>query len=238
MPAAYTRVILKLSGEVLSGDSRDVFDHAHVDAIADAIIETVNLGVQVGIVVGGGNIWRGRHGYGEGMNAVTADHMGMLATCINALCLQDALERKGMPTRVQSAVEMRQMCEPYIRRRAIRHLEKRRVVIFAAGIGNPHFSTDTCAVLRAAEMDADAVLKGTNVDALYDKDPRQHADAKPLNDITYTEALGIGAKVMDLTAFTLCQERSIPEIRIFNLNDPQNIIRVAKGEGLGSRVHI
>ena len=235
MPAAYSRVILKLSGEVLSGDSSDVFDHAHVDAIADAIIQTVNLSVQVGVVVGGGNIWRGRHG--EGMNAVTADHMGMLATCINALCMQDALERKGMPTRVQSAVEMRQMCEPYIRRRAIRHLEKGRVVIFAAGIGNPHFSTDTCAVLRAAELDADAVLKGTNVDALYDKDPRQYPDAKPLHNITYAQALGIGAKVMDLTAFTLCQERSIPEIRIFNLNDPTNIVRVAKGEELGSRVH-
>ncbi len=235
MALQYKRVIIKISGEALVGKDGDIFDHDFVDKVSDAIIEVVNMGVEVGIVVGGGNIWRGRHG--AQMEAVTADHMGMLATVINALCLQDSMERKGLVTRVQTAVEMTKIAEPYIRRRAVHHLEKKRVVIFAAGTGNPHFTTDTAAALRAAEVGADLILKGTNVDFLYDSDPRNNADAKPIHDVTYMECVANGYKVMDTTAFTLCKERNIPEIRIFSMVDPKNIVRVILGESIGTKIH-
>ena len=204
MGAIYKRIIIKLSGEALAGDkaARDgAFDKDAIEGVANAIIEVANEGVQVGIVVGGGNIWRGR--FGADMDDVTADHMGMLATVINALCLRDALERRGMPTRVQTAIEMRQIAEPFIRGRAVRHLEKGRVVIFAAGTGNPHFTTDSAAALRAAEVDADAILKCTTVDTLFDSDPNVNPDAKPIIDISYGEVIQRQLHVMDITAFTL-----------------------------------
>ena len=239
MSAIYKRIIIKLSGEALAGDKdtrNGAFNKDAIDEVANAIIEVVNAGVQVGIVVGGGNIWRGR--FGAEMDDVTADHMGMLATVINALCLRDALERRGMPTRVQTAIEMRQIAEPYIRGRAVRHLEKGRVVIFAAGTGNPHFTTDTAAALRAAEVDADAILKCTTVDTLFDSDPRANPDAKPIIDISYNEVIQRQLHVMDITAFTLCHERKIPQVRIFSLSDPHNLVRVVNGEPIGTTIHM
>ena len=232
----YKRVIIKLSGEALSGDrSKGVFDNTAVERAAKSIIEVAQLGVEVGIVVGGGNIWRGR--FSSEMDDVTADHMGMLATVINALCLRDALERHGTPTRVMTAIEMRPVAEPYIRLRAIRHLEKGRVVIFAAGTGNPHFTTDTAAALRAAEVQADAILKCTTVDAVYDSDPDTNPDAKPIKDITYEDVIARQLHVMDITAFTLCHERNIPQIRVFSLDDPHNLTRVVCGEDIGTTIH-
>ena len=237
MSAIYKRIIIKLSGEALAGDGSDgAFDKAAIDEVARAIIEVANEGVQVGIVVGGGNIWRGR--FGEGMDDVTADHMGMLATVINALRLRDALEHLGMPTRVQTAIEMRQLAELYIRGRAVRHLEKGRVVIFAAGTGNPHFTTDTAAALRASEVNADAILKCTTVETLYDSDPRKNPDAKPIIDISYGEVIQRQLHVMDITAFTLCHERKIPQVRIFSLQDPHNLVRVVNGEPIGTTIHM
>ena len=237
MSAIYKRIIIKLSGEALAGDGSDgAFDKASIDEVARAIIEVANEGVQVGIVVGGGNIWRGR--FGEGMDDVTADHMGMLATVINALRLRDALEHLGMPTRVQTAIEMRQLAELYIRGRAVRHLEKGRVVIFAAGTGNPHFTTDTAAALRASEVNADAILKCTTVETLYDSDPRKNPDAKPIIDISYGEVIQRQLHVMDITAFTLCHERKIPQVRIFSLQDPHNLVRVVNGEPIGTTIHM
>ena len=237
MSAIYKRIIIKLSGEALAGDgSEGSFKKTAIDEVARAIIEVANEGVQVGIVVGGGNIWRGR--FGEGMDDVTADHMGMLATVINALRLRDALEQLGMPTRVQTAIEMRQLAELYIRGRAVRHLEKGRVVIFAAGTGNPHFTTDTAAALRASEVNADAILKCTTVETLFDSDPHENPDAKPIIDISYGEVLQRQLHVMDITAFTLCHERKIPQIRIFSLKDPHNLVRVVNGEPIGTTVHM
>lgn len=237
MSAIYKRIIIKLSGEALAGDGSDgAFDKVAIDEVARAIIEVANEGVQVGIVVGGGNIWRGR--FGEGMDDVTADHMGMLATVINALRLRDALEHLGMPTRVQTAIEMRQLAELYIRGRAVRHLEKGRVVIFAAGTGNPHFTTDTAAALRASEVNADAILKCTTVETLYDSDPRNNPDAKPIIDISYGEVIQRQLHVMDITAFTLCHERKIPQVRIFSLQDPHNLVRVVNGEPIGTTIHM
>ncbi|CUN69588.1 UMP kinase [Clostridium sp. NSJ-49] len=230
---AYKRVMLKVSGEALSGENGFGFDFETVGRIAREVKSLVDMGVEVGLVVGGGNIWRGRTG--EGMDRTTADHMGMLATCINALALQDALEGIGVLTRVQTAIEMKEIAEPFIRRRAVRHLEKGRVVIFGAGSGNPYFSTDTAAALRAAEIEADVILLAKNVDGVYDKDPNKFADAKKYDKLTYMEVIEQGLQVMDTTATTLCMDNNIP-ILVFGISDEGNIKRAIKGEKIGTIV--
>lgn len=230
---AYKRVMLKVSGEALSGNSGFGFDFDTVGRIAREVKSLVDMGVEVGLVVGGGNIWRGRTG--EGMDRTTADHMGMLATCINALALQDALEGVGVLTRVQTAIEMKEIAEPFIRRRAVRHLEKGRVVIFGAGSGNPYFSTDTAAALRAAEIEADVILLAKNVDGVYDKDPNKFADAKKYDKLTYMEVIEQGLQVMDSTATTLCMDNNIP-ILVFGISDEGNIKKAIKGEKIGTIV--
>ncbi len=235
MPVAFKRILLKLSGEALAAAKGFGVDTARIHQIAGEIQETVALGVQVAIVVGGGNFFRGVADQAKDRDRVSADHMGMLATVINALALQDALEKRGVFTRVMSAIEMNQVAEPYIRRRAIRHLEKGRVVIFAAGTGNPFFSTDSAASLRATEIKADVILKATKVEGIYDADPVLVKDAKLFDQISYMEVVGRGLKVMDLTAITLCKENNLPII-IFNLNKPGNIKRVVTGEKVGSLV--
>ncbi|HBM75825.1 MAG TPA: UMP kinase [Clostridiaceae bacterium] len=229
----YKRIMLKLSGEALAGDKGSGIDFKTVDDIALQIKKVSELGVGVGIVVGAGNIWRGRRG--EGMDRTTADYMGMLATVINALALQDSLERLNVDTRVQTAIEMREVAEPFIRRRAMRHLEKGRVVIFGAGTGNPYFSTDTTAALRAAEIEADVILLAKNVDAIYDSDPKKNPNAKRYDKLNYLEVLDNGLGVMDSTATSLCMDNNIPII-VFGLNKPDNIIRVLKGECIGTFV--
>jgi len=231
MTPKYKRVLLKLSGEALAGNQKNGIDTGTLGAISDKIQQVYNMGVEIAVVVGGGNFWRGRSGIG--MDRTTADHMGMLATVINALALQDALEARGVPTRVQSAIEMRQIAEPYIRRKAVRHLEKKRIVIFACGTGNPYFSTDTTAALRAAEIDADVILKATMVDGVYDSDPKKNADAVRFDSITYADALSRRLGVMDSTAMSLCMDNKIPLI-VFDLTDPENIIRVISGEKIGT----
>ena len=230
---AYKRVMLKISGEALSGANGFGFDFEVVGRIAREVKTLVDMGVEVGLVVGGGNIWRGRTG--EGMDRTTADHMGMLATCINALALQDALEGIGVMTRVQTAIEMKEIAEPFIRRRAVRHLEKGRVVIFGAGSGNPYFSTDTAAALRAAEIEADVILLAKNVDGVYDKDPNKFADAKKYDKLTYMEVIEQGLQVMDTTATTLCMDNNIP-IKVFELTT-ENILKAVYGENIGTTVH-
>ena len=230
---AYKRVMLKVSGEALSGETGFGFDFETVGRIAREVKSLVDMGVEVGLVVGGGNIWRGRPG--EGMDRTTADHMGMLATCINALALQDALEGIGVLTRVQTAIEMKEIAEPFIRRRAVRHLEKGRVVIFGAGSGNPYFSTDTAAALRAAEIEADVILLAKNVDGVYDKDPNKFADAKKYDKLTYMEVIEQGLQVMDTTATTLCMDNNIP-ILVFGISDEGNIKKAIKGEKIGTIV--
>ena len=229
----YKRVMLKISGEALSGANGFGFDFDTVSRIAKEVKEIVDMGIEVGLVVGGGNIWRGRSG--EGMDRTTADHMGMLATCINALALQDALEGIGVKTRVQTAIEMKEIAEPFIRRRAVRHLEKGRVVIFGAGSGNPYFSTDTAAALRAAEIEADVILLAKNVDGVYDKDPNKFADAKKYDTLTYMEVIEQGLQVMDTTATTLCMDNNIP-IFVFGLEGDGNIKRAMLGEKIGTIV--
>ena len=229
----YKRVMLKVSGEALSGANGFGFDFDTVSRIAKEVKEIVDMGIEVGLVVGGGNIWRGRSG--EGMDRTTADHMGMLATCINALALQDALEGIGVKTRVQTAIEMKEIAEPFIRRRAVRHLEKGRVVIFGAGSGNPYFSTDTAAALRAAEIEADVILLAKNVDGVYDKDPNKFADAKKYDTLTYMEVIEQGLQVMDTTATTLCMDNNIP-ILVFGLEGDGNIKRAMLGEKIGTIV--
>ena len=233
--ARYQRILLKLSGEVMAGPGSFGVDSARVKALAEEVAEVARAGVQIGLVVGGGNFFRGVAAAAQHMDRVTADHMGMLATVINALALQDALEKQGVFTRVQSAIEMNQVAEPFIRRRAIRHLEKGRVVIFAGGTGNPYFSTDTAASLRAMEIKADAILKATKVDGIYDADPMIVKDAKKFSVITYMEVLRQGLKVMDSTAISLCKDNNLPII-IFNLNQHGNIRRVVLGEKIGSMV--
>jgi uridylate kinase len=233
MKPKYSRVILKLSGEALAGPGGVGFDQNLISQIADDIIGLCGLGVEVGIVVGGGNIWRGREGVG--MDRVTADHMGMLATVINALALQDALEQKGKNTRVMTALEIRAIAEPYIRRRAVRHLEKGRVVIFACGTGNPYFSTDTTAALRAAEINAEAILLAKNVDGVYDSDPKKNAGAKRYQTIGYKDFINNDLAAMDTTAITMCMENSIP-ISVFALSVPGNIRRAAMGENIGTLI--
>jgi uridylate kinase len=232
---AYKRILLKLSGEVLMGERSYGIDPEVFLAIAEEIKDTFELGVQVGIVIGGGNIIRGIEASARGMDRASADHMGMLATVVNALALQDALEKLGVPTRVQTAIEIREVAEPFIRRRAIRHLEKSRVVIFAAGTGNPYFTTDSAAALRALEIKADVILKATKVEGIYTEDPNLSKDAIKLEELTYFNVLERGLKIMDASAISLCMDHAMPII-VFNLKIRGNIKRVVLGEKVGSRV--
>jgi uridylate kinase len=231
----YRRVLLKLSGEALMGEQAFGIDPAVTTQIAKEIGEIQQLGVQTAVVIGGGNLFRGLAASAKGMDRATADYMGMLATVINALALQDALEQIGVPTRVASAIEMRAVAEPFIRRRAVRHLEKGRVVIFAAGTGNPYFTTDTAAALRAMEMKADVILKGTKVDGIYTADPLVDSRATKFDDISYLKVLERGLKVMDTTAISLCMDNKLP-IVVFNLRTPGNVRRVITGEPVGTTV--
>src|SRR6202007_2532358 len=232
---AYKRILLKLSGESLQGPLGLGVHGETLQSIARELKEVLELGVEIAIVVGGGNIFRGSRQKGFEIDRATGDYMGMLATVINALALQDALEKEGVCTRVQSAIEMHQVCEPFIRRRAVRHLEKARVVIFAAGTGNPYFSTDTAAALRAMEIKADVILKATRVDGVYDADPEKVTGAKFFAEITYREVLHQNLKVMDSTAISLCMDNGMP-IVVFNMNQPGNIRRAVLGERVGSTV--
>jgi uridylate kinase len=232
---AFKRVLLKLSGEALAAKQGFGVDPTRIHEVAAELADVHKLGVQIAIVVGGGNFFRGVAEQAKDMDRVSADHMGMLATVINALALQDALEKQKVYTRVQSAIEMNQVAEPFIRRRAIRHLEKGRIVIFAGGTGNPYFSTDTAASLRAMEIKADAILKATKVDGIYDADPMKVNGAKKFNQITYMDVLRLGLNVMDSTAISLCKDNNLPII-VFNLNTHGNIRRVVMGEKIGSRV--
>lgn len=233
--ARYRRVVLKISGEALAGGQGFGIDPATVETIADEVAQATRLGVQMAVVVGGGNIWRGNAPAAKGMDRATADYMGMLGTIINALALQSALEKRGVETRVQTAIEMRAVAEPYIRRRAIRHLEKGRVVIFAGGTGNPYFTTDTTAALRAAEIEAEAMLKATQAEGVFDADPREHPDAVMFEEIPYIDVLRRGLQVMDATATSLCMDNAIP-IVVFDLGVPGNILRVLRGEAVGTLV--
>ena len=230
MEAKFKRVIIKLSGEQAFG-----LESNTLNSLADQIAEISNLGVEVAAVVGGGNIWRGVTGAKRGIDRATADYMGMLATVINALALQDVLESHGVDTRVMSAIEMREVAEPYIKRRAIRHLEKGRVVIFAAGTGNPFFSTDTTAALRAAEIEAEAILMAKKVDGVYDSDPKLNPNAKRFDELTFLEVLNKGLKVMDSTAISLCMDNNIP-IQVFNINENGNMMKAVLGEKIGTFV--
>ena len=231
----YHRVLLKLSGEVLTGDESYGISTEILNRIAGEVKEVVALGIEVGIVIGGGNIFRGISADGQGIDRVSADYMGMLATIINSLALQNAIEKQGVPSRVLSAITMPQVAEPYIRRRATRHLEKKRVVIFAAGTGNPYFSTDTAAALRAIEINAEVILKATKVDGIYDKDPLKHSTARKYTEITYLEVLNKGLKVMDATAVSLCMDHALPMI-IFNLTTDGNIKKVLLGKRIGTTI--
>ncbi|MFY9725160.1 MAG: UMP kinase [Bryobacteraceae bacterium] len=235
MPA-YKRILLKLSGEVLAGGASFGIDADRVHGLAEEIAAVASAGVQTGVVVGGGNIFRGVAGAARQMDRVTADHMGMLATVINSLALSDALEQIGTATRVMTAIEMRTLAEPYIRRRAMRHLEKGRIAIFAAGTSNPYFSTDTAATLRALEIKADVIVKATRVDGVYDRDPLQFPEAVRFAEISYLEVLSKGLGVMDSTAIAMCRDNKLPII-VFNLNTPGNIMRVAMGEPVGTVIH-
>lgn len=231
----YKRICLKLSGEALMGSEPFGISVPTLQSIARQVKEAMQLGCELALVIGGGNIFRGLKGAAHGMDRATADQMGMLATVMNALAIQDALERIGVPSRVLSAIDMRDVAEPYIRRRAMRHLEKGRVVIFAAGTGNPYFTTDTAAALRAAEIGADVVMKATKVDGVYDKDPAKHADARRYDCVTYQDVLRLELNVMDSTAISLCKENSLP-ILVFDMTAPDNILRAIRGEVNGTRV--
>jgi uridylate kinase len=236
MASPFSRVLLKLSGESLMGDSSYGLDERRVATIAMAVEETRELGVEIAIVVGGGNIFRGMAESARGMDRASADYAGMLATVLNAIAIQDACERIGVFTRVMSALTIQEVAEPYIRRRAIRHLEKGRVVIFAGGTGNPYFTTDTAAALRACEIGAQTILMGKNgVEGVLDADPREHPEAALIPELTHLEAIERGLRVMDTTALSLCMENDMP-IRVFNVNDERNIVRVAGGEDLGTLV--
>ncbi len=233
MNRKYDRILLKLSGEVLAGDKKQGIDFDTVANVCEIIKKCTDIGVQIGIVVGGGNFWRGRSS--GSMDRTRADHIGMLATTMNALAVADTLESMGVPVRVQTAIEMRQIAEPYIRNKAIRHFEKGRVVIFGCGTGSPYFSTDTAASLRAAEIKADVMLKATNVDGVYDKDPNKFDDAVKFNTLTHADVVEKGYGVMDSTAAALCKDNNIP-ILVFNLQDPENIFRSVTGEDIGTLV--
>jgi uridylate kinase len=231
----YRRILLKLSGEALMGQQGYGIDAATLSQIADEVIDVLGLGVEIALVIGGGNIFRGVAGASSGMDRAHADYMGMLATLINALAMQDALEARGSRTRVMSAIEVQRVAEPYIRRRAIRHLEKGRLVIFAAGTGNPFFTTDTAASLRAMEIGAEIVMKATRVDGVYDKDPNKHKDARMFRRLSYMDVLNRNLEVMDSTAISLCRDNRLP-ILVFNMTKPGNIRRVVLGEPLGTMV--
>lgn len=232
MQAKYKRVILKVSGEALSSDGKNI-DFDVVQNVAGQVVEIMQMGVEVCIIVGGGNIWRGRQG--TEMDRVTADHMGMLATVINSLALQDALESLGVQARLQTAIEMRQIAEPFIRRKAVRHLEKGRVVIFACGTGNPYFTTDTATALRAAEMEAELILLAKNVDGVYDSDPKLNPDAKKYDEISYLDVISQGLQAMDPTSVTLCMENNIP-ILAFGLSEENSIKRAIMGGKMGTLI--
>ena len=233
MDRKYNRILLKLSGEVLAGDKKQGIDFNTVESVCKIIKKCTDIGVQIGIVVGGGNFWRGRSS--GNMDRTRADHIGMLATTMNSLALADTLESMGVSVRVQTAIEMRQIAEPYIRNKAIRHFEKGRVVIFGCGTGSPFFSTDTAASLRAAEIKADVMLKATNVDGVYDKDPNKFDDAVKFDTLTHADVVEKGYGVMDSTAAALCKDNNIP-ILVFNLQDPENIFRAVTGENIGTLV--
>lgn len=231
MSLKYKRVIIKISGEALAGEKGMGFDQSVVDEVVEQIINVHKMGVQIGIVVGGGNFWRGRQG--TEMDRATADHMGMLATVINALALQDAIERKGIPTRVQTALTISRVAEPYALRKALSHFEKGRIVIFACGTGNPFFSTDTAVALRAAEINADVILLAKNVDGIYDSDPKTNPNAKKYTEISYIDFISQGLKAMDTAAVAICMENKMP-ILAFGLNEKDSIARVVQGEELGT----
>lgn len=233
--AVYKRVLLKLSGEMLAGTDGNGINTNAIAEIANGVKSAMELGVQVGVVIGGGNIFRGVAASAQGMDRASSDYMGMLATCINSLALQDAFEQQNLDTRVQTAITMSEIAEPYIRRRAIRHLEKNRIVIFAGGTGNPYFTTDTAAALRAMEINADVIMKATKVEGIYDKDPELHDDAVMFENLTYIDVLNKGLKVMDSTAISLCMDNKLPIIT-FSLKDPKNIARVILGERVGTIV--
>lgn len=233
----YKRILLKLSGEALMGDRQYGIDPKRLAEYAQEIKEVVNKGIEVAIVIGGGNIFRGVAGASNGMDRVQGDHMGMLATVINGLALQSALEDANIPTRLQSAIQINEVAEPFIRRKAMRHLEKGRVVIFSGGTGNPYFTTDSAAVLRAIEINADVILKGTRVDGIYTADPEKDKDAIKFNDITFEDVLKKGLKVMDTTAFTLSQENKLPII-VFDMNTKGNLLKLIAGEKIGTKVNI
>ncbi|HTD43875.1 MAG TPA: UMP kinase [Bryobacteraceae bacterium] len=234
--AKYQRILLKLSGEVMAGHGSFGVDPARVKALAEEVSEVARAGVQIGLVVGGGNFFRGVAAAAQDMDRVTADHMGMLSTVINALALQDSLEKQGMPTRVMTAITMNEVAEPYIRRRAIRHLEKGRIVIFAGGTSNPYFSTDTAATLRGLEIHAEIVAKATRVDGVYDKDPLTNAGAERFPEISYSEVLSKNLKVMDASAVAMCRDNHLP-IVVFDLNVHGNIMRMTRGEPIGTLIH-
>jgi len=233
----YKRILLKLSGEALMGDRQYGIDPARLDNYADEIKKVHDEGVEIAIVIGGGNIFRGVAGASNGMDRVQGDYMGMLATVINGMALQGALENKGMKTRLQTALKMESIAEPYIKRRADRHLEKRRIVIFGAGTGNPYFTTDTAAVLRGVEINADVILKGTRVDGVYTADPEKDTTATKFNYITFEDVLKKGLNVMDTTAFTLSQENKLP-IVIFDMNKQGNLLKICQGESVGTEVNV
>lgn len=235
MATKYKRILLKLSGEALLGTKEFGIDNDTLSAYADQILEIMELGVEVAVVVGGGNIFRGIQGASAGMGRAHGDYMGMLATVMNGMALQDALERKGAFVRLQSAIGMDKICEPYIRRKAMRHLEKGRIVIFGAGTGNPFFTTDTAASLRAIEIDADVVLKGTRVDGVYNADPEKDATAVKYDQVSFADVLSLRLKVMDMTAFTLCEENGLP-IVVFDINDPSALKNIVLGEQVGTLV--
>ncbi|MBQ6173010.1 MAG: UMP kinase [Clostridia bacterium] len=236
MATTYRRVMLKLSGEALGG-AGSVFDFAQVNTAARTIRQMHEEGAQIGIVIGAGNIWRGRQGPSASMDAVSADQMGMLGTVINCICMADALRREGLDATVMSAVDMNRFCEPFNAMTARRYMDEGRVVLFAAGSGNPFFSTDTAVALRAIELQVDAILMAKNIDGVYTDDPRRNPDAVLIPDITYTEALARGLKVMDAAAFALCAENNVPEVRVFGLDDPENLVRVLRGDRMGTVVH-
>ena len=235
MAGRYQRILLKLSGELLAGEPGHGISDDVLAALADEIREVHGLGVQIGVVLGGGNIFRGLAGSTRGMDRVGADHMGMLATVVNCLALQHALEKRGLFTRVMSAIRMEQICEPYIRRRAVRHLEKGRIVVFGAGTGNPYFTTDTAAAQRAIEVGADVILKGTKVDGVYSGDPVKDPTATRFASIGYMDILNRGLKVMDSTAISLCMDNKLPLV-VFNVGQPGNLMKLVQGEMVGTRV--
>ena len=232
MDKKYNRVLIKLSGEAIGNQDGRGIDNKKLEKVVDQILEISKTGTQIALVLGGGNFWRGRYG-DEYMERTTSDYMGMLATVLNALAFQEMAERKGLEIRTMTSIEMKQIAEPYIRRRAVRHLEKGRVVVFAAGTGNPYFSTDSCAALRATEIEADLILLAKNVDGVYNKDPKKYRDAKKYDEVTYMQSISEGLNVMDTTAITLCMENKIP-IYVFALNEEQSIIRAINGEKIGT----